>query len=79
MGVLNREFVRRFAPQLAYANPTIPFHVEHIPDPRRRSRQPDAAPILPWPGGERPAPQMTIEFGMSAHHGLLPLRSYAEV
>jgi hypothetical protein len=48
-----REFARTIAPRIAYANPTLPFAVERIRDPRSRSvdpKSPDAG--ASWDAGK---------------------------
>ena len=63
---IHRDFVRQFAPQLAYANPALPMTVERIPDPRNPSRKPGAGQIAHWPGGAVPPTEVTVDFRMSA-------------
>ncbi|KAI9637265.1 uncharacterized protein MKK02DRAFT_43189 [Dioszegia hungarica] len=48
-----REFVRTIAPRLAYANPTLPFHIDRLRDPRSKAldkKSPDAG-VGAWEGG----------------------------
>ncbi|KAK8854918.1 hypothetical protein IAR55_003657 [Kwoniella newhampshirensis] len=58
-----RQFLRDYAPKLAYANPSLPIQVERIPDPRAKHRDPkspDAGAV--WENGEQPKPEMIIFF-----------------
>ncbi|OCF37784.1 hypothetical protein I316_00008 [Kwoniella heveanensis BCC8398] len=58
-----RQFLRNHAPRLAYANPTLPFTIERIRDPRTKSKDPnnpDKGAV--WEGGVMPKPEMVIAF-----------------
>ncbi|WVR07389.1 hypothetical protein IAU60_004430 [Kwoniella sp. DSM 27419] len=58
-----RQFLRTHAPRLAYANPSLPIHVERIRDPRSKSKDPkspDAGAV--WKDGVMPKPEMIVAF-----------------
>lgn len=60
------KFLNSFAPQLAYANPFVPFHVERIPDPRTKALDPNApGKKASWPEGSIPSPELQVDYGMS--------------
>ncbi|WVQ99860.1 hypothetical protein IAU59_007003 [Kwoniella sp. CBS 9459] len=68
-----RQFLRNHAPRLAYANPTLPFTIERIRDPRTKSKDPnnpdkDAV----WKDG-MPKPEMVVSFHGAAPAQTLPL------
>ncbi|WWD18933.1 hypothetical protein CI109_103389 [Kwoniella shandongensis] len=58
-----RQFLRNYAPKLAYANPSLPIQIERIRDPRskhRNPKSPDAGAV--WENGEQPKPEMIVSF-----------------
>ncbi|WVO17709.1 hypothetical protein L204_105407 [Cryptococcus depauperatus] len=66
-----RQFLREYAPALSYANPSIPFHVHRIRDPRAKHKDPNnpdkeavSAGLWDGPGGskEMPVAEMTVDF-----------------
>lgn len=60
------EFVRTIAPRLAYANPTLPFHIDRLRDPRSKAldkKSPDAG-VGAWEGG-MPKASLRVEIGTS--------------
>lgn len=61
-----REFIRSIAPRIAYANPTLPFHINRIRDPRSKHlnpKSPDAGAAA-WDNGMPPA-ELIVEIGSS--------------
>ncbi|TYJ52771.1 hypothetical protein B9479_006622 [Cryptococcus floricola] len=66
-----RQFLRQYAPSLAYANPSLPILVHRIPDPRSKHKNPEnpdkeamETGLFGGKGGskEMPKPEMIIEF-----------------
>jgi hypothetical protein len=60
------EFVRTIAPRLAYANPTLPFQIDRLRDPRSKAldpKSPDAG-VGAWEGG-MPKASLRVEIGAS--------------
>ncbi|EIW67360.1 hypothetical protein M231_02498 [Tremella mesenterica] len=60
-----REFIKTYAPRIAYANPSISMSFERIPDPRSKSKDPKdknkSADISLWENGQ-PEPELFVEY-----------------
>ncbi|KAL1409072.1 hypothetical protein Q8F55_005896 [Vanrija albida] len=58
-----REFLRTIAPRIAYANPTLPFAIHRVADPRSKALDPKApdAGAAPWTDGT-PGPSLVVSF-----------------
>ena len=57
-----REFMSRFAPQLAYANPAIPISLERRPESRNASWRSDASKIQEAEANTNIGTEVTINF-----------------
>ncbi|CAD6587502.1 MAG: hypothetical protein TREMPRED_004773, partial [Tremellales sp. Tagirdzhanova-0007] len=57
-----REFMSRFAPQLAYANPAIPISLERRPDSRNASRRSDPTKPLKGATDTKLETEVTVNF-----------------
>lgn len=58
------EFLRTYAPRIAYANPTLAFAVERIRDPRTKTVNPNNPNKgAEWENGEQPGSTMVVELG----------------
>ena len=56
--------MKEFAPRIAYANPTVPFEVERIRDPRTKALDPKGPDVgSTW--DEQPEGQLTVTLGES--------------
>jgi hypothetical protein len=72
MLILSREFLKSYAPRIAYSNPSIPINILRIRDPRsgEKSKDPkDPNKQAEWTVGEaKPTPEMVVDFGTSSTH-----------
>ena len=68
---LTRQFLKEFAPKIAFANPTLPINVERIRDPRSKAlnpKSPDAGAGVDWVDGKQPEPEMIVDSGAYLSH-----------